>query len=130
MPILLILAGSTALGCAKASNVAEDDGSEDGSGAGGGAGGGSGASSGGSGPCTPGTKSACYSGPEGTEGVGVCRPGTKVCSQDGSGYGACTGEILPADEDCNLPEDEDCDGDAPLCPGAAIWGKRFGDNST
>ncbi len=61
--------------------------------------------------CTPGAEQPCYSGPPGTEGEGVCSAGTQTCSEDGSGYGPCEGEVLPATETCNAPDDEDCDGD-------------------
>ena len=36
-----------------------------------------------------------------------------------------TGEVTPKAENCSTPEDEDCDGQTPLCP--AVWDKRFGD---
>jgi hypothetical protein len=50
---------------------------------------------------------ACYTGPQGTEGVGICHGGTQTCS-NGS-YGSCDGEVTPQTELCdNL--DNDCDG--------------------
>lgn len=62
--------------------------------------------------CTPGAKRACYNGPQGTDGVGSCAAGVAICREDGQGYGACTGEVLPGQEDCSAPGDEDCNGQA------------------
>ena len=59
--------------------------------------------------CVPGTPRACYTGPTGTENVGVCRGGTQTCLPDGSGYGACEGQVLPSAEVCD-GRDNDCDG--------------------
>lgn len=89
-----------------------------GGGTGGGSGGnGTGASSssssgnvGGSGPCTPGVEVGCYSGPFGTEDVGMCHGGKRTCAADGNGFGPCVGEVVPADETCMTPGDDDCDG--------------------
>ena len=77
------------------------------------AGGGSASGGGGSdnGPCTPGQSRACYEGPAATVGVGICKAGTQTCKADGSGFGACEGQVLPKQEDCSTPEDEDCDGE-------------------
>lgn len=66
--------------------------------------------------CEPGTSVPCYEGPDGTKGVGVCKEGSQVCNEDGSGYGACEGQVLPSKELCGAPDDEDCDGESPLCP--------------
>ena len=87
----------------------------------GGAGGGSAMSAGGgsvnggggsdNGPCTAGQSRACYEGPAATLGVGICKAGTHTCKADGSGFGACEGQVLPKQEDCSTPEDEDCDGE-------------------
>ncbi|MFT3770294.1 MAG: nucleotide-binding protein [Minicystis sp.] len=60
--------------------------------------------------CSPGETASCYTGPFGTEDVGICHGGTKTCADDGSGFGACEGEVLPTDETCLTPEDDDCDG--------------------
>ncbi|WP_437835802.1 hypothetical protein [Sorangium sp. So ce1153] len=60
-------------------------------------------------PCTPRQTRACYSGPEGTEGEGACAAGVQACNDAGTGWGACEGEVLPAEEACNLADD-DCDG--------------------
>ena len=60
--------------------------------------------------CVPGTIQACYSGPPETQNVGPCVGGTQMCNADGQGYGACTGEVLPATETCANLMDDDCDG--------------------
>jgi hypothetical protein len=73
----------------------------------------SGGGTGGGMVCTPGSTQPCYSGPAGTKDVGICKSGTQTCAADGSGFGACTGEVLPAPaEDCATPEDDDCNGTA------------------
>ena len=77
--------------------------------------------------CAPGATQPCYSGPAGTEGQGICTAGAEVCAADGMSWGACSGEVLPAVEDCATAEDEDCDGLAPPCKGELLWAKRFGD---
>jgi hypothetical protein len=57
----------------------------------------------------------CYTGPAGTAGRGLCREGMQTCS--GGAWGACTGQTLPATEQCNR-SDDDCDGtvDEGVCP--------------
>lgn len=62
--------------------------------------------------CTPGSQLPCYEGPAMTSGVGTCREGAITCAMDGSGYGACEGQVLPAMMDsCGTPLfDENCDG--------------------
>ncbi len=61
--------------------------------------------------CAPGTMSACYDGPAGTEGVGICAGGMHACSPDGRSFGPCTGEVLPlAKESCATPADDNCNG--------------------
>jgi hypothetical protein len=77
--------------------------------------------------CTPGATVACYSGPQGTLRRGICRPGTAVCGDDGASVGPCEDEVAPAVEDCNTPEDEDCNGVAESCAPPVVWAKRFGD---
>ncbi|AUX41573.1 uncharacterized protein SOCE26_029940 [Sorangium cellulosum] len=77
----------------------------------------------------PGSVIACYSGPEGTSGVGRCAAGAQTCRPDGSGYGPCTGEVIPAAEVCATPEDESCDGD-PHCSRPAPWARGFGGTGT
>ncbi|WP_438022551.1 outer membrane protein assembly factor BamB family protein [Sorangium sp. So ce233] len=79
--------------------------------------------------CAPGSIIACYSGPEGTNGVGRCTAGTQTCRPDGFGYGPCTGEITPAAEVCATPQDESCDGDSH-CPRPAAWARGFGIETT
>ena len=75
--------------------------------------------------CEPGTSAPCYSGPEGTEDVGACASGTMECNAEGTGYGACAGEVLPAEDACATPEDEDCDGAPKACPLDAVWARGF-----
>ncbi|MDC0743063.1 hypothetical protein [Polyangium mundeleinium] len=75
--------------------------------------------------CEPHAQELCYTGPEGTEGVGACRAGLRTCAGDGSGFGPCTGEILPAFEACSIPGDENCDGTSAVCTGETSWAKRF-----
>lgn len=81
---------------------------------GGGAGGSTGGSTGGGGGtiCTPGETQGCYEGPDGTEGVGVCKAGTRMCQANGEGFGPCMDQVLPSDETCLTPVDDDCDGQA------------------
>jgi hypothetical protein len=77
------------------------------------------AGSGGGMACQPGTKTACYEGPMGTEGIGECRPGMATCLPNGSGYGACDGQVVnQAMDNCATPLiDENCDGiDNDGCP--------------
>jgi len=70
--------------------------------------------------CDPGTQVACYTGQDGTQGVGVCKEGVQTCNPQGTGYGACDGEITPnpteicsnnLDDNCNGQVDEDADKD-------------------
>jgi hypothetical protein len=49
----------------------------------------------------------CYDGPAGTDGVGACVGGVQTC--DAGLFGACVGQVVPADEICDLT-DNDCDG--------------------
>ncbi|WP_434048357.1 MULTISPECIES: MopE-related protein [Sorangium] len=60
--------------------------------------------------CLPGEVIPCYSGPPGTEGTGRCAGGTARCDAQGTGFGPCEGEVLPAAETCLTPVDDDCDG--------------------
>ncbi|MFO0589497.1 MAG: hypothetical protein U0441_18310 [Polyangiaceae bacterium] len=98
-----------------------------GGGTGGDTGGSTGGSTGGGEPCTPGEKQSCYSGPAGTQGVGACKAGERQCKANGEGFGPCTGEVLPADETCATPVDDNCDGqvneggaDCVCVPGAMM----------
>ncbi|MDI1484647.1 hypothetical protein [Polyangium sp. y55x31] len=96
----------------------------------GGAGGMGGTSSASSGAqiCVPGAMKSCYDGPGGTEGVGTCLGGMSTCLPDGSGFGPCEGEVLPATDDCKTAVDEDCNGANATCPGSTSWSRRFGSN--
>ncbi|HTN87331.1 MAG TPA: MopE-related protein, partial [Sorangium sp.] len=60
--------------------------------------------------CLPGEVIPCYSGPPGTEGTGRCAGGTARCDAQGTGFGPCEGEVVPAPETCATPVDDDCDG--------------------
>ncbi|MEJ7731545.1 MAG: hypothetical protein WKG00_20320 [Polyangiaceae bacterium] len=85
---------------------------------------GSGGAGGADAPCQPGTTAACYTGPADTQDVGLCKAGVKVCDADGVGYGACQGEVPPAEENCEQASDEDCDGSpndgCPCEPGSEM----------
>ncbi len=59
--------------------------------------------------CEPGDARLCYTGPADTEGVAGCHSGGQSCLEDGSGWGPCEGQGLPAPEECN-GVDDDCDG--------------------
>jgi hypothetical protein len=59
-------------------------------------------------------------------GVGVCKAGTQTCNAQGTGYGACTGEVLPSLYDCATRVDESCTGNTPACSGTALWAKGYG----
>lgn len=107
-----------------------------GSGGGGGGGGTTTSTTTGGTTCTPGEARACYSGPQGTQGVGPCMGGTETCNADGTAFGECAGEIVPSTEICFGGSDEDCDGaidnegeGGSLC-GVFGWSKRFGDGGT
>jgi hypothetical protein len=76
--------------------------------------------------CKPGATKDCYEGPAGTAGLGQCKGGTKTCSDDGSGYGPCVGQVLPAAENCDTPDDEDCDGSGACQSGGTQASKIFG----
>ena len=72
--------------------------------------------------CAANASTTCYTGPAGTEGVGICRAGTKQCNATGTGYGVCTGSIVPASEVCGDAKDNDCDGvidDGCVCTAGA-----------
>src|SRR5262245_31476583 len=60
-------------------------------------------------PAEDGEEIPCYTGDPATEGMGICKAGVLTCT-DGI-PGQCNGEVLPAEkEDCDTPEDDDCDG--------------------
>ncbi|WP_437681521.1 hypothetical protein [Sorangium sp. So ce131] len=59
---------------------------------------------------TPETELPCYSGPRTTRGKGICVDGVQRCDREGNPVGGCEGEVLPQDETCESPLDEDCDG--------------------
>jgi hypothetical protein len=69
--------------------------------------------------CQPGETVECFSGLPEQKNVGLCAPGHQSCLPDGSGFGPCEGEVLPTQETCGNPGDEDCDGlvneDGPDC---------------
>ncbi len=60
--------------------------------------------------CVPNSTMACYSGPANTKDVGDCHAGTQTCNAQGTGFGPCTGEVIPQEETCMQFGDEDCDG--------------------
>lgn len=71
--------------------------------------------------CVPGESRPCYEGPPGTEGVGICAAGVQVCAEDGVGWSACGGQTWPeAEERCDTPQDDDCDGWF-VCEPALAW---------
>ncbi len=55
---------------------------------------------------------ACYSAEPGTANQGSCQDGTQTCVQDGEffAWGPCTGDVVPADEDCGGTQDLNCNG--------------------
>jgi hypothetical protein len=62
--------------------------------------------------CTPNATKSCYSGPATTKDVGLCVGGITTCSEDGSAWGECDGEVVPVTPSCALPlVDDNCDGD-------------------
>lgn len=60
--------------------------------------------------CEPDAVSDCYSGLPETAGVGLCAAGQRVCNEFGTDFGPCEGEVLPAPESCDTPDDDDCNG--------------------
>jgi len=61
--------------------------------------------------CTPGAQVACYSGPPETQNKGICKDGLQTCNAQGTGYGACMGQVLPGPIDiCGNNLDDNCDG--------------------
>lgn len=52
----------------------------------------------------------CYDGPPGTKGKGACVEGVQACDPQGKPIGGCVGQVLPIEETCYTPEDDDCNG--------------------
>jgi hypothetical protein len=67
--------------------------------------------------CMPGQMRACYTGPMETMAHGTCSSGSQTCLDDGGGWGACEGEILPADDLPGDGLDQDCDDQTDEAPG-------------
>jgi hypothetical protein len=89
----------------------------------GGQGGPGGMGGGGAMACTPGESKPCYEGSSTTLNVGLCKSGQRTCNAEGSGFGACVGQVLPeSNELCDTLGDDDCDGPAnegcPCMPGS------------
>jgi hypothetical protein len=74
--------------------------------------------------CPPDAMRSCYDGPTGTDTQGLCTDGTQTCAEDGSAWGMCVGEVVPAVEDCTNPADENCDG-----LDCIEWSKLHGDQT-
>ncbi len=78
------------------------------------------------GVCQANEEVSCYEGPANTQAVGICKAGTQTCDIYGSTLTACSGQILPqAEDDCNTPEDENCDGIVEACPEVVAEEKSF-----
>jgi hypothetical protein len=80
--------------------------------------------------CTLGESQPCYTGPGGTLGIGTCSAGTSACMQVGNGneFGACVGDVLPAQCDSCLDAlDEDCANGPATCSGSHVF-SRFINN--
>lgn len=60
---------------------------------------------------TPQRSMPCYSGPPETLGKGICTAGILECDPAGNPVGVCQLEVLPAEETCLSPLDDDCDGE-------------------
>lgn len=78
--------------------------------------------------CNPGDTEACYSGPEGTEGVSACKGGMHTCLPTGTAYGPCEGEVVPQAETCATVEDDNCDG-LTECQAVFVFRHHFGGES-
>ncbi len=75
--------------------------------------------------CNPGDRMACYTGATGSPGVGLCQTGVRVCNAQGTGYGACVGEVTPnCGSTCvNLQSDNsNCGVCGNVCAGADTCG--------
>jgi hypothetical protein len=66
--------------------------------------------------CRAGTMKECYSGSTGTLGHGPCVRGFQHCEATATGakWGACAGEVVPAEDDCSGRQ-LDCDEKTPAC---------------
>jgi hypothetical protein len=62
-----------------------------------------------SGSCEPGEMRECYTGEPATKDVGPCRGGMQQCTNAGQ-WGDCTGQVLPAAENCTDGIDNNCNG--------------------
>ena len=60
----------------------------------------------------------CYEGPADTVGVGVCRAGRTRCV--GGDWGACEGQVEPADSDVCNGRDDDCNGEIDDAAGTGV----------
>ncbi|MCP4443890.1 MAG: hypothetical protein GY811_00910 [Myxococcales bacterium] len=60
--------------------------------------------------CAPADTLACYTGTAGTEGVGPCTSGIATCSEDGTTWGNCIGEVTPKPQECDSNVDNNCNG--------------------
>jgi hypothetical protein len=60
--------------------------------------------------CFPSAVASCYGGAAGTQDVGVCKGGTATCNAQGTAWGVCAGEIVPALDICTDTLDNDCNG--------------------
>jgi len=80
--------------------------------------------------CAPGEQISCYTGfPANTQDVGVCKAGLRTCNAQGTGYGACTGQVIPSQEICGSGQDENCNGQVDENPDldGDGWGVCDGD---
>ncbi|RLB64542.1 MAG: protein-arginine deiminase [Deltaproteobacteria bacterium] len=98
----LALGGWAVVSCGSDDDVGDDDDGSSSSSSSSGVGGAAG--------CQPGIQQACYEGPIGTEGVGLCVGGLVTCLPDGQSWGPCEGQVLPTEEICATPGDDDCNG--------------------
>ncbi|MBI4953057.1 MAG: hypothetical protein HY908_13570 [Myxococcales bacterium] len=76
--------------------------------------------------CPPNTSASCYDGPAATLGVGICAAGSHTCNGQGTAWGPCNGETLPAPDLCATVADENCDGSSTPCVVAGTWSRDFG----
>ncbi len=81
-----------------------------------------------------GAKEPCYGGPFGTAEKGKCKIGIRICEKQGDvlRWGSCEGQVLPSQEDCSSPSDDNCNGlineGCPCEPGssARVCGSNLG----